>query len=80
MAKGPSQNLFKRALVVLLAFTIIGFGATGYGLINTIIIHGEEYAKKAEQQQLQDIVTKAKRSSSIAFNGVVCSSMIVTFC
>ncbi|MBQ4155357.1 MAG: PASTA domain-containing protein [Clostridia bacterium] len=63
MAKGPSQNLFKRALVVLLAFTIIGFGATGFGLINTIIIHGEEYAKKAEQQQLQDIVTKAKRGN-----------------
>ena len=63
MAKGPSQNLFKRALVVLLIFTIIGFGATGYGLVNTIIIHGKEYAEKAEQQQLQDIVTKAKRGN-----------------
>lgn len=61
MAKGPSKSVWFRALVVLLVFTVLGFGATGFGLVNTIFIHGEEYAKLAEQQQLQDIVTKAKR-------------------
>lgn len=61
MAKGASKSIWFRALVVLLAFTIIGFGATGYGLINAIFVHGDEYAKLAEQQQLQDIVSKAKR-------------------
>lgn len=61
MAKGPTKSIWYRALVVLLAFTVVGFGATGYGLVNTMFVHGEEYAKLAEQQQLQDIVTKAKR-------------------
>lgn len=61
MAKGESKSIWFRALIVLLVFTVIGFGATGFGLINTIFVNGERYAKLAEQQQLQDIVTKAKR-------------------
>lgn len=61
MAKGASKGIWYRALIVLLAFTIIGFGATGFGLINTMFIHGKEYASLAEEQQLQDIVTTAKR-------------------
>lgn len=61
MAKGASKSIWFRALIVLLIFTVVGFGATGYGLINTIFVNGEKYAALAEQQQLQDIVTKAKR-------------------
>ena len=61
MAKGESKSIRFRALIVLLIFTVVGFGATGFGLINTIFVNGERYAKLAEQQQLQDIVTKAKR-------------------
>ena len=61
MAKGESKSIWFRALIVLLIFTVVGFGATGFGLINTIFVNGERYAKLAEQQQLQDIVTKAKR-------------------
>lgn len=61
MAKGSVNNLIKRALAILFLFIFVGFGLVGYGLVKTIIINGEEYAKKAEQQQLQDIVTKAKR-------------------
>ena len=61
MAKGKSRGMWFRALVILLLFTVFGFGLTGFGLVNSILINGKKYAKLAEQQQLQDIVTKAKR-------------------
>ncbi len=63
MAKGPTKTMWYRAFVILMAFTIFGFGATGFGLIRTIFVNGEHYAKLAEEQQLQDIVTKAKRGN-----------------
>lgn len=61
MAKGPTRTIWVRALIVLLVFIFVGFGSTFGGLINTIFINGKEYSALAEQQQLQDIVTKAKR-------------------
>lgn len=63
MAKGPSRSVWVRALIVLFAFIFVGFGMCGYGLVNTIYVNGEKYSKLAEEQQLQDIVTKAKRGN-----------------
>lgn len=63
MSKGPTKSIWFRALIVLFAFILVGFGSTGYGLINTIFVNGEKYSALAEKQQLQDIVTKAKRGN-----------------
>lgn len=63
MAKENKRKLWLRALVVLLIFVFFGVFSTGYGLINTIFVNGEKYSRLAEQQQLQDIVTKAKRGN-----------------
>ena len=63
MAKENKRRIWVRALVVLLIFVVFGTFSTGYGLVNTIFVNGEKYSKLAEQQQLQDIVTKAKRGN-----------------
>lgn len=63
MAKQNKRKIWYRALVVLLIFVVFGAVSTGYGLINTFFVNGEKYSKLAEQQQLQDIVTKAKRGN-----------------
>lgn len=63
MAEGNKKKIWKRALLVLFTFVLAGSLSTGYGLINTIFINGEKYSALAEKQQLQDIVTKAKRGN-----------------
>ena len=59
----PTKSIWIRAVGILMAFVIVGFGTTAFGLVNTIFVKGEKYSALAEKQQLQDIVTKAKRGN-----------------
>ena len=59
----PTKSIWIRAVGILMAFVIVGFGTTTFGLVNTIFVKGEKYSALAEKQQLQDIVTKAKRGN-----------------
>ena len=59
----PTKSIWIRAVGILMAFVIVGFGTTAFGLVNTIFVKGEKYSALAEKQQLLDIVTKAKRGN-----------------
>ena len=71
MKESAYKKVMNRALGVLLTFVIIGIGSTGYGLINAMFVNGAKYAALAEEQQLQDIVTRAKRGDIYDRNGNV---------
>ncbi len=71
MKESAYKKVMTRAFTVLLAFVIIGVGSTGYGLIDAMFVKGAKYSALAEEQQLQDIVTRAKRGDIFDRNGKV---------
>ena len=71
MKESSYKKVMSRAIGVLLIFTIAAVGSTGYGLIDAMFVNGAKYSRLAEEQQLQDIVTTAKRGDIYDRNGTV---------
>ncbi|MBQ2676013.1 MAG: PASTA domain-containing protein [Clostridia bacterium] len=63
MAKGPTKQMWKRTLIVLLVVIILGFGTCGVSLSNIMLVKADKYRTLAEQQQLRDVVVDAKRGT-----------------
>lgn len=58
-----SDRLFQRAMIVLFTLIFVGFGADAYGLVSTMLVHGDEYSAKAKQSQLHDTEVAAQRGT-----------------
>lgn len=63
MASGPSKSMWLRSLFVMAFVTVLGFGTLIYRVASISLIHGEEYQKKAIQQQLRDTEISPQRGT-----------------
>ena len=63
-----SDRLFQRAMIVLFALIFFGFGAGAYGLVNVQLIHGREFAARAQANQLRDTEVAAQRGTIYDIN------------
>ena len=64
MAKiGPSREMLKRIVIIMLSIVIFTVGITGFRLTTIMLINGEEYQSKASAQQLHDAYITAERGN-----------------
>lgn len=63
MSKGLSSEMWKRSMCVLLVVILLGFGTCIGSMSNIMLIKADEYRALAEDQQLRDTVTPAKRGT-----------------
>lgn len=63
MASGPSKSMWLRSLIVMAFMTVLGFGTLIYRVASISLIHGEEYQKRAIQQQLRDTEISPERGT-----------------
>ena len=67
--EGPTQQMWKRMLCILLFILILGFGTAGASLFNIMVINGNKYATLAAEQQLSTTAIDAKRGTVYDCNG-----------
>jgi len=60
---GPSRQMLKRIMIIMLAVVIATVSITGFRLFTIMLIHGEEYQSKASAQQLHDAYIAAERGN-----------------
>lgn len=64
MAKiGPSREMLKRIVAIMLSVVIFTVSVTGFRLATIMLINGEEYQSKASAQQLHDAYITAERGN-----------------
>ncbi|MDD5952522.1 MAG: penicillin-binding transpeptidase domain-containing protein [Oscillospiraceae bacterium] len=63
--------MWRRAMIVLIALTAIGFGAVVFSLIRIQLVQGNDLKKAATDQQLQDTQITAKRGTIYDCNGKI---------
>ncbi|MBO5106430.1 MAG: PASTA domain-containing protein [Clostridia bacterium] len=64
MAKmGPSRQMLKRIMIIMLAVVIATVSVTSFRLVTIMLIRGEEYQSKASAQQLHDAYIAAERGN-----------------
>ncbi len=63
MAKGPTREMWKRILAIMIAVCILAFGTIGVRLFGLMVVDAEEYQAKALSQQLKDITIEPKRGA-----------------
>ncbi len=70
MAKKPTRQMWKRAIVILMVTALVGFGGDLISLARIQLLDNEQYQMKAEQQQLSDTVINAQRGTIYSSNMV----------
>ena len=60
---GPSRQMWKRMVIIMVAMIFLTVSVTGFRLINIMVVHGEEYQGKASAQQLHDAYIAAERGN-----------------
>ncbi len=63
MAKGPTKEMWKRILAIMVAVCVVAFGTVGVRLFGLMVVDAEEYQAKALSQQLKDITIEPKRGA-----------------
>ncbi|HIZ16901.1 MAG TPA: PASTA domain-containing protein [Firmicutes bacterium] len=63
MAKGPTKEMWKRILAIMIAVCVVAFGTVGIRLFGLMVVDAEEYQAKALSQQLKDITIEPKRGA-----------------
>lgn len=63
MAKGPTKEMWKRILAIMIAVCVVAFGTVGVRLFGLMVVDAEEYQAKALSQQLKDITIEPKRGA-----------------
>lgn len=64
MAKaGPSRQMLKRIVIIMLSVVIATVSVTSFRLVTIMLIRGEEYQSKASAQQLHDAYIAAERGN-----------------
>ena len=63
MAKGTTIRMWRRALFVLIALIVIGFGVIVFRLVQLQIVQGESLQQMATEQQLKDTKINAQRGT-----------------
>ena len=71
MAKGATVQMWKRATIVMLVVTILGFGVCIASVFKVAIIDGEDLQAKAISQSLRNTSLSAKRGTIYDTNGTV---------
>ena len=61
--KGPSRQMLKRIMVIMLAVVIATVSVTSFRLVTIMLVRGEEYQSKASAQQLHDAYIAAERGN-----------------
>lgn len=61
--KGPSREMLKRIVAIMLSIVIFTVGITGFRLATIMLVDGEEYQSKASAQQLHDAYIAAERGN-----------------
>ena len=61
--KGPSREMLKRIMVIMLSVVIATVSVTSFRLVTIMLIRGEEYQSKASAQQLHDAYIAAERGN-----------------
>lgn len=63
MAKGTTIRMWRRALFVLVALIVVGFGVIVFRLVQLQIVQGESLQQMATEQQLKDTKINAQRGT-----------------
>ena len=63
MAKGPTKEMWKRILAIMVAVCVVAFGTVGVRLFGLMVVDAEEYQAKALSEQLKDITIEPKRGA-----------------
>ena len=71
MAKGATVQMWKRATIVMLVVTVIGFGVCIASVFKVAILDGEDLQAKAISQSLRNTSLSAKRGTIYDTNGTV---------
>lgn len=71
MAKGATVQMWKRATIVMLVVTILGFGICLASVFKVAILDGEDLQAKAISQSLRNTSLSAKRGTIYDSNGTV---------
>ena len=61
--KGPSREMLKRIMVIMLSVVIATVSVTSFRLVTIMLVRGEEYQSKASAQQLHDAYIAAERGN-----------------
>ena len=71
MAKGATVQMWKRATIVMLVVTILGFGICLASVFKVAILDGEDLQAKAISQSLRNTSLSAKRGTIYDATGTV---------
>ena len=63
MAKGPTKNMWKRMMIIMLTLVIAGFGTITFQLSKIMLVKAPYYQKLANEQQLRDTTLPARRGT-----------------
>lgn len=63
MTKGPTKQMWKRILCIVIVLALMGFGTITARLFQLMVVDAEFYQQKALEQQLRDVEVPAKRGT-----------------
>ena len=63
MAKGTTIRMWRRTLVLLAIFLVVGFGAIIFSLVKLQLVEGESLQQRAVEQQMKDTAIPAMRGT-----------------